>query len=151
MSKENLSINQDGEILYQENRLDPNSLVKGIKKELDTIQKEYKLSTIYSLDYNGPGNAHHVYQIQPTNSHSMKNSQFIYMQKGPRNEEGSITGITNEDLLEIVRDRLKSFQSSEYACEYNEKALEHIEDALTLLNDRVQDRAKRNVLGKYEK
>ena len=151
MSKEDLSINQDGEILYQENRLDPNSLVKGIKKELDTIQKEYKLSIIYSLDYNGPGNAHHVYQIQPTNSHSMKNSQFIYMQKGPRNEKSSITGITNEDLLEIVRDRLKSFQSSEYACEYNEKALKHIEDALTLLNDRVQDRAKRNVLGKYEK
>ena len=120
-------------------------------EKLSTIQKRQKLNDVYYTDGVGPGNAHHVYQIQPTNSHSMKNSQFIYMQKGPRNEEGSITGITNEDLLEIVRDRLKSFQSSEYACEYNEKALEYIEDALTLLNNRVQDRAKRNVLGKYEK
>ncbi|MGN9147494.1 hypothetical protein ACTM9W_13605, partial [Clostridium sp. HCP1S3_A12] len=33
-----------------------------------------------------------------------------------------ILPLTNEDLLEIVRDRLKSFQNGKYACEYNEKA-----------------------------
>lgn len=43
------------------------------------------------------------------------------------------------------------FQEGEFATEYNEKALEHIEQALYWLNKRVEDRAKRNVLGTYEK
>ena len=46
---------------------------------------------------------------------------------------------------------LKGFQSSDFANIYNEKALGHIEIALLYLNKRVEDRIKRQVLGKYEK
>ena len=121
-------------------------------RELNTIQKREKLNTIYATDEKGNGGAHHEYHIVvEAEEDAAYDVRIIKFQEGPRKDINSTQGIIDSDLLEIVRDRLKSFQSSEYACEYNEKALEHIEDALTLLNNRVQDRAKRNVLGKYEK
>ena len=76
---------------------------------------------------------------------------IIQFQNGPRYEDHSVDGVTNEDLLEIVRDRLKSFQSGEFAIEENELALNHIEEALMCLNRRVEDRLERAVLGTYNK
>ena len=73
------------------------------------------------------------------------------MQCGSRKEENSIHGVIDSDLLEIVRDRLKSFQAGPFASEYNAKALEHVEEALMWLNRRVEDRIERNVLGKNVK
>ena len=75
----------------------------------------------------------------------------IKFQKGPRNEEGSIGGVLDVDLLEIVRDRLKDFQSGDFRCRENACALTHIEEALMWMNKRVEDRAERRVLGTYEK
>ena len=72
----------------------------------------------------------------------------IQLQCGPRKEEGSIHGVIDTDLLEIVRDRLKAFQAGPFSSEYNAKALEHIEEALMWMNRRVEDRIERNVLGK---
>ena len=54
-------------------------------------------------------------------------------------------------MLEIVRDRLKGFQSGDFATEDNAEALKHIEIALMYMNKRVMDRYERNVLGTYEK
>lgn len=51
------------------------------------------------------------------------------------------------DLLEIVMDRLKSFQYGPFTSHYNEHALKHIEEALYCMNARVEDRIERNVLG----
>lgn len=73
------------------------------------------------------------------------------MQKGPRKEKDSIHGVIDSDLLEIVRDRLKSFQSGPFSSRENACALTHIEEALMWLNRRVEDRIERNVLGKNEK
>lgn len=66
-------------------------------------------------------------------------------------EPEAITGIIDTDLLEIVRDRLKGFQSGDFATEDNAEALKHIEIALMYMNKRVMDRYERNVLGTYEK
>lgn len=55
------------------------------------------------------------------------------------------------DLLEIVRDRLISFQSGQFSSRENACALTHIEEALMWQNRRVEDRIERNVLGKEEK
>ena len=66
-----------------------------------------------------------------------------------KEDENAIHGIIDTDLLEIVRDRLKSFQNGNFATAYNEKALEHIEIALMYMNQRVEDRIERNVLGTY--
>ena len=59
------------------------------------------------------------------------------MQKGPRKEKDSIHGVIDSDLLEIVRDRLKSFQSGPFSSRENACALTHIEEALMWLNRRV--------------
>lgn len=119
-------------------------------RKIHTVQKKEKLNTIYANDEIGPGGANHEYIIV-TNDKDENELKFINFQKGPRNEEGSINGVLDQDLLEIVRDRLKAFQEGDYPCEYNERALEHVDLALTWLNRRIEDRIKRNVLGKYEK
>lgn len=75
----------------------------------------------------------------------------IQFQKGLRNEPTSQHGVLDSDLLEVVRDRLKAFQCGEFATEYNEQALKHVEEALNWLNKRVEDRITRNVLGSYKK
>ena len=75
----------------------------------------------------------------------------ISFQKGLRKERDSIHGVTDQDLLEIVRHRLQGFQAGPYSSEYNAKALEHIELALMFLNRRVEDRIERNILGTYNK
>ncbi len=75
----------------------------------------------------------------------------IQFQCGPRNEEGSIAGVLETDLLEIVRHRLQCFQKGELATREGACALTHIEEALMWLNKRKEDRKERNVLGTYQK
>ena len=127
-------------------------------KKLNTIQKRERLNDVYSVDKEGPGGAHHRYVICKYGKTEWQNGNTregilldIKFQCGPRKEEDSQHGVGNEDLLEIVRDRLKSFQAGAFPSEYNKKALEHVEEALMWLNRRVEDRIERNVLGTYEK
>lgn len=116
---------------------------------LNTIQKRENLNTIAVLDEPGSGNANHEYGIyNKANGNELCKIQF---QNGPRKEENSISGVIDSDLLEIIRDRLKGFQSGDFATEYNSKALEHIEIALMYMNRRVEDRISRNVLGTNNK
>lgn len=125
-------------------------------KELSTIQKREKLNQVFAADGEGPGGAHHEYRIQyelfpvgkSKETHIISKIQF---QKGPRKEEDSTHGVIDTDLLEIVRDRLKSFQAGPFASRENACALTHIEEALMWMNRRVEDRIERNVLGKNEK
>lgn len=123
-------------------------------KELSTIQKREKLNQVFIADAEGPGGAHHEYHIV-LNDASQKDVAndvvVIQLQKGPRKEKDSIHGVIDSDLLEIVRDRLKSFQAGPFASRENACALTHIEEALMWLNRRVEDRIERNVLGKNVK
>jgi molecular chaperone DnaJ len=65
-----------------------------------------------------------------------------------RKDEGSIRGIIDTDLLEICRDRLVDFQNGPFANKYNAEALIYVTKALESLNQRIEDREARNVLGK---
>lgn len=56
-------------------------------------------------------------------------------------------GVTMEDLLMIVMDRLSDFQSTDKNCRENEKAIQHIEEALFWLNHRQNDINLRKTLG----
>lgn len=119
-------------------------------QQLDTIQKREKLNNVFNLDVKESSGAHHSYKIQSIDND--KNgyplvSHALYFQKGARHLEESVHGVLDQDLLEIVRDRLKGFQSGPYSCRENELALTHIEEALMWLNMRVEDRISRNVLG----
>ncbi len=120
-------------------------------KELSTIQKREKLNRVFACDEAGPGGASHEYGIMSDKGLQVPKEQVITFQKGPRNVEGSQHGACDEDLLEMVRDRLKAFQRGPYSCRENACALTHIEEALLWLNMRKEDRIERNVLGKNVK
>lgn len=132
-------------------------------KKLNPIQKLENLNDVFALDEPGPGGAHHLYEVVKLNTGRIceEDNTFrtrpenmlltVQMQEGPRKDPNSTHGVLDTDLLEIVRDRLKSFQSGPYACRENACALTHIEEALMWMNKRVEDRITRGVLGTYEK
>lgn len=119
---------------------------------LSTIQKREKLNEVYAVGEKGPGGAFHKYVIE---SNDQKDELYrvteIYFQCGPRKEEGSQHGVIDTDLLEIVRHRLQCFQKGDFATRANALALTHIEEALMWMNQRVEDRIEREVLGTYNK
>ncbi len=121
-------------------------------RELDTIQKTNKLNRVFAADEKGNGGANHVYLVFCGESDpDTQDVELVQFQDGPRNEEDSINGLLDTDLLEIVRDRLHGFQQGEYATRENAIALTHIETALLWMNKRVEDRAARGVLGTNKK
>ena len=123
-----------------------------MRRELNTIQKVEKLNKVYAIDEKGCGNANHLYQIDLQYEEDNEAIvSYIAFQNGARNLPESTHGVLDTDLLEIVRDRLKGFQSGDFATEDNAKALEYIEIALMYLNKRVMDRYERNVLGTNNK
>lgn len=120
--------------------------------KLSTIQKRENLNNVVTLDDRGPGGAHHEYAISSNvPGDGLDRIAVIKFQKGPRKDPNAQNGIIDSDLLEIVRDRLKSFQQGDYATRENAIALTHIEEALMWMNRRVEDRIERSVLGTYEK
>lgn len=118
-------------------------------RELDTIQKNHNLNYVASLDAPHDVNkGHHNYGIFRKRHEGVSELiSTVRFQNGPRNVEGSSEGVLDVDLLEIVRDRLKSFQEGPYATRENAIALTHIEEALLWTNKRVEDRAAKNTLG----
>ena len=122
---------------------------------LSTIQKREKLNSVYAVDEKSCGGANHHYKVTYStidfDDRIEKTAADIQFQCGPRKEFDSVHGVLDTDLLEIVRDRLKGFQSGEFATEYNAKALEYIELALMYLNRRVEDRIERCVIGTNNK
>lgn len=123
-------------------------------RELNTIQKVEKLNKVFAVDEPGNGGANHAYMIEGVIAEEPIKKRFgerIQFQNGARKDPDATHGVLDTDLLEIVRDRLKGFQSGDFATDDNAKALEHIEIALMYLNKRVMDRYERSVLGTYEK
>lgn len=130
--------------------------------KLSTIQKRENLNEVYAGE-KGVGGASHCYMIVKTNGatldceegtllvHPDDVMETIQFQEGARKDPNAIRGVCDEDLLEIVRDRLKGFQSGEFATRENACALTHIEEALMWMNKRIEDRIERNVLGTYNK
>lgn len=122
------------------------------EQKLSTIQKNHNLNEVWRNGEPGPGGAYHSYTVyhclDPERDETRTNIKF---QKGPRDTDGSVGGVLDCDLLEIVRDRLLHFQQGEFATRENAQALAHIEEALMWMNKRVEDRAERSVLGTYKK
>lgn len=117
-------------------------------EKLSTIQKRNNLNTVFRTDEKGPGGGYHDYSI--VDDTGVRRARILF-QKGPRNDPDARDGVTDQDLLEIVRDRLKAFQAGSLPSRETACALTHIEEALMWLNKRIEDRAERNVLGTYDK
>jgi hypothetical protein len=108
-------------------------------------------------DEPGPGGASHHYKISihvdstADRPGGLLEVATIQFQKGPRNVEGSEPGIVESVLLAIVRDRLEAFNAGEYRCRQNAVAITKTEEAMHWLRDRADERARRGVLGSYQK
>jgi hypothetical protein len=111
-------------------------------------------------DQPGAGGANHRYEItgfdtannpsseDPQGYKASFSKQVILFQNGPITESG-VNGITQEVLLAIVADRLRSFQSGPYACRENALALTKIEEAQHWLQQRTIARMRRGVEGTH--
>ena len=122
-----------------------------MNNKLSTIQKREKLNTIKRVGGKGPGGAYHEYRINYIDQDGdLCFAGNIIFQKGPRHLEASQHGITDQDLLEIVRDRLTCFNKGDMPTRETAIALTHVEEALMWLNKRTEDRIERNVLGTYK-
>lgn len=75
----------------------------------------------------------------------------VQFQHGPRDFVKSKPGITDTVMTTILIDRFEGYQAGPYACEANQRVLEHLRAAQTILRDRAIERAHRGVLGKNEK
>lgn len=104
--------------------------------------------TITVMDEPGQGGACHKYEI--AYGIAPREAQYIGFQDGPIQEAG-VSGISQEALLAIIIDRLRSFQSGKYACRENAIALTKLEEANMWLQKRTRERVARGVEGTYQK
>ena len=102
-------------------------------------------SIIQVLDTPGPGNACHQYQIIG-NDIILGHINFI---KGPIHTPSHQPGITNEDLLAILIDRMESFQSGKFTCPENADALDYLRYALECLTIRTSRRTSQGIEGTH--
>ena len=101
-------------------------------------------------DEPGAGGANHRYFIEIATGATTAAGWPIDFQNGPIGEAGP-NGISNEALLAIVEDRLKGFQSGQYACRENALALTKIQEAMMWLQSRTRERVARGVEGTSQK
>lgn len=99
-------------------------------------------------DEPGAGGANHAYAISWPGPIKEGPDDFLWIkfQNGPIKEVG-VNGITQEALLAIVIDRLRSFKAGPFACRDNAQALTYCEEALMWLQRRTLARIKRGVEG----
>lgn len=103
--------------------------------------------TINVVDEPGAGGANHVYDVVVNNNDLTGFTTRISFQNGPIAENG-VNGLTQEVLLAIVIDRLRSFQAGPFSCRENALALTKLEEAQHWLLHRTRARMARGVEGK---
>ncbi len=113
-------------------------------------------------DEPGAGGANHLYHVTGFNTGTNPSCPFtarhgqpaehatVLFQNGPIKEVG-VNGTTHEALLAILIDRMRSFQAGPYATPTNAQALEHMELALSHLQERTRQRIARGVEGTHQK
>lgn len=102
------------------------------------------------IDGPGLGGASHVYAIEWARMDGAHDGIAFQFQNGTIAEVG-VNGVSQEALIAIVIDRLKSFQAGEFACEHNAEALGHLQGALKWMHARTRDRVRRGVEGSLQK
>ena len=108
------------------------------------------------LDDPGVGGASHVYRLDLVSAPNgpgitaASGHLEIRFQHGPVQDAG-INGVSGEALLTVLIDRLRGFQTGQFACRENAVALTHLETALMWLQKRTRDRLARGVEGTLRK
>lgn len=96
--------------------------------------------------------AGHLYEL--TNFENKEQSQVIgFIDKEPSSGDPTVLttvadGTTNEEVLEMLIDRMQYLQTA-FPCRENALVITKLEESLMWLNKRTADRIKRNVEGKH--
>ena len=104
--------------------------------------------TIEVTDEPGAGGANHKYEVVGDQDGVPVFATMVSFQNGTIPENG-VNGVTQEVLLAIVADRLRSFQNGPFRCKENACALTHIEEAMHWLQQRTIARMRRGVEGTH--
>ena len=112
------------------------------------IQRRNNLNKVFVRDIVGAGNGRHEYCIADNDGNELLTLKY---QQGARFTEGAVSGILDQDLLEIVRHRLQCFQEGDYRTRENACALTKLEEVLMWMAKRADDRDERGVLGTMNK
>ena len=127
--------------------------------EYHKINPANDVLSVTAEDAPGSGGANHLYMVRGFSTETNPSCPFtarhgapaehatILFQNGPINEVG-VNGVTQEVLLAIVIDRLRSFQSGPFSSRENALALTKCEEALHWLQQRTIDRTRRGVEGR---
>lgn len=95
----------------------------------------------------------HTYELSNFENKENEGQNLQFIHKEPK-EEGSTEmktiadGTTNEEVIEVLIDRL-SYLQSKFPCRENAIVITKLEESLMWLNKRTNDRMKRNVEGKH--
>lgn len=138
------AVSADGEVTH-EARFKSLSLPREIRGHYDG----YGLNDVISVTANelGNGGASHLYVATIDGVEVMR----IQLQDGARTVPGSIAGVTERVLMEVLIDRLTCFQNGAYPTEFNDMALAGLKMAKAASHMRTIDRANRGALGRDEK
>src|SRR5690349_11865418 len=97
----------------------------------------------------------HKYELENFENKQAQGQILQFIEKIPISEGSTELktvndGTTNEEVLEVILDRLNSL-NNKFPCRENALAITNIEQGLLWLNRRTQNRIKRNVEGKQIK
>lgn len=109
------------------------------------VDVSHRYTDVHADQYIGSGNAHHHYSISHKDGRVMALLDF---QDGPIKEAG-VNGVMDENLMAVVIDRLRGFQSGPYACRENALALTKLEESLMWLKSRTERRVREGVEGTH--
>jgi len=114
---------------------------------------------IQVTDDPGAGGANHRYEISGFDTASNASlagvgvepkSQIVILFQNGTIPENGVNGITQEALVAVVIDRLRSFQAGKFACRENALALTKLEEAMHWLQHRTRARVARGVEGEHK-
>lgn len=87
------------------------------------------------------------YRYKVSNFDNTDEHQVIQFIQKDESGETISDGTTNEELLEVLIDRI-TFLNNKFPCRENSIVVTKLEESLMWLNKRTADRTKRNVIGK---
>lgn len=94
----------------------------------------------------------HLYEVSNFDNPNTPGQQLQFIHKVPTHPgstelEVKADGTTNEEILQVLIDRLKYLQAK-FPCRENAIVITKLEESLMWLNKRTEDRKQRNVEGK---
>lgn len=108
---------------------------------------------VETADLRASDSAHHAYKIsvevkaQTSNETDQTVHEVVLQfQNGGLKEVGA-NGITDQALIAVVLDRMRSFNEGQFRCRENSMIITKLEEAMLWMEKRSNDRARRNVEG----